>query len=172
MENEIVNRVSKSPLVTINLEDFIPEGERAVIDLKEVLFQEMILREGDFRAWVKEKDWEVYSEKFVAISCSAEAIIPQWAYMIIGSKLSGIAKEVVQGDLDQLEKFIYLKNLEENLRPEEFEGKPVVVKGCFDKPIPEDSYLRITTLLKPYVRSIMYGEPCSTVPVYKAPKKS
>lgn len=172
MENEIVNRVSKSPLVTINLEDYFPPGERAMIDLKEVLFQGMILREGDFRTWVKEKDWDVYRDKFVAITCTVDAIIPQWAYMIIASKLSGIAREIVQGNMLDLEKAIYLKSLENNLNPEEYEGKPVVVKGCFDKPIPEESYLRVTALLKPFVRSIMYGEPCSTVPVYKAPKKS
>ncbi len=171
MENEIVNRVANSKLITINLEDYIPQGERILLDLKDILFQGMILREADFRQWVKENDWEKYKDAHVAINCSAEAIIPQWAYMILATKLTGIAKSISRGDLEELEKDIFRKEIEK-IDPREYTDKPVVIKGCFDRPIPEQSYMWITEKVKPFVKSIMYGEPCSTVPVYKAPKKN
>lgn len=171
MEKEITNRVASSKLVTINLEDFIPKGERLIIDLKDILFKGMILRELDFRQWVKDMNWERYRDAHVAITCTAEAIIPQWAYMIIASRLSGIAQSISRGGLGELEKDLFRREIAK-VDPEEYQDKPVVVKGCFDRPIPDESYMWITEKIKPFVKSIMYGEPCSTVPVYKAPKKN
>ncbi|QNL21417.1 DUF2480 family protein [Hyphobacterium sp. CCMP332] len=171
MEREIVNRVANSKLITINPEDFVPEGERMIIDLKEILHQGMILREADFRSWAKENDWDKYKNAFVAITCSVDAIIPQWAYMVIASKLSGIAKSICKGNIEDLEKELFRNELSK-LNPQEFLNKPVVIKGCSDSQIPDESYVWITEKIKPYVKSIMYGEPCSTVPVYKAPKKN
>ena len=155
----------------LDLQDYIPEGQRHLIDLKEILFQEMILRELDFRNWVKEKDWSEYKDGFVAIHCSTDAIIPQWAYMIIASKLEGIASHFVIGNQDSLEKDIFRKSLFQNLKGDNFKDAPIVVKGCAEKQVPTEAYLWITEILKPFVKSIMYGEPCSTVPVYNAPKK-
>ncbi len=171
MEREIVNRVANSKLIAINPEDFIPEGDRMVIDLKDILHQGMILREVDFRSWVKENNWDKYKNAFVAITCSVDAIIPQWAYMVIASKLTGIAKSVCKGNEEDLERELFRNELSK-LNTKAFLDMPVVIKGCSDNQIPDEAYVLITEKIKPFVRSIMYGEPCSTVPVYKAPKKN
>lgn len=169
MAEEIINRVAASPLVTIDLEDYYHKGERVVYDLAQNLFQGMVLREKDLREFVKDHDWSQYQGKNVALTCSEEAIVPTWAYMLIVTKLEGIANTVVLGSLDTLEFALYKEALEK-INPEDFTDKPVVIKGCGKLPVPDAAYVELTRLLKPYVKSIMYGEPCSTVPLYKKPK--
>lgn len=169
MAEEIINRVAASPLVTIDLEDYYHKGERVVYDLAQNLFQGMVLREKDLREFVKDHDWSQYQGKNVALTCSEEAIVPTWAYMLIVTKLEGIANTAVLGSLDTLEFALYKEALEK-INPEDFRDKPVVIKGCGKLPVPDSAYVELTRLLKPYVKSIMYGEPCSTVPLYKKHK--
>jgi hypothetical protein len=164
--NEIVNKVAESGLITIDLEKMIPEGPRAEIDLKELLFQGLVLREKDFRQYIKETDWDAYAGHFVNVRCSADAIVPNWAYMLIASKLSGIANEVVFGDRMQLESRLVLKQIKA-LDCSLYNDERVIIKGCSDKMISEEAYLNLTMRLTPHVKSLMFGEPCSAVPVYK-----
>lgn len=166
MSDEIINKVASSSLITIDLEDIKPQGERLVYDLKQNLFQELILKERDFRTFIKSKDWSEYSGKNVAIICSAEAIIPTWAYMLLASVLSPIANIVVFGDLDKLEQALFQQAID-GIDPENYRDKRIVIKGCGDEGVPEFAYVEIVRKLQPFVKSIMYGEPCSTVPVYK-----
>ena len=168
MEETIVNKVAQSSLETIDLEKFFPEGESMVFDLKDYLFMELILKEKDYREGLKKNNWSVYENKNVCISCSVDAIIPLWAYMLAVSYLQPVAKDVVVGNETFMNEVLFLKNLEK-INVKEFEGKRVVVKGCGEKEIPASVYAEITKLLLPVVQSIMYGEPCSTVPVYKKP---
>jgi hypothetical protein len=169
METEIVNRVAQSALITINLEDFYHTGERVVFDMKECLYMGLILREKDFREWVKTHDWEQYNGKNVSIICSADAVVPTWAYMLVAERLQTHANFFVFGSVEMLENALFLKALQ-NITPQEYEDKMVVIKGCFDKPVPTGAYTEITRLLAPYVKSLMYGEPCSTVPIFKRKK--
>lgn len=170
MQEPIINKVAQSGLITFNLENYYPQGERKQIDLKEVLFMGMILKEKDFRQWVKEHDWQQYQHSFVAVNCSADAIIPTWAYMLIASKLSGIAAKVVFGDVHALESILW-EEVINKIDSEQFRDQKMVIKGCSNLPVSEAAYLLITQKLTPVVSSLMFGEPCSTVPVYKAPKK-
>jgi hypothetical protein len=166
MEKEIINRVDQSGLTEINLEDFYPKGERVVIDVKENLFQGLILREKDFREFVKNENWSKYKDKFVAITCSADAIVPTWAYMLLSTSLQPFAKYVVFGDLKILETVLFTQALSK-INPEDFRDKKAVIKGCGNLPVPESAYVELTRILTPVAKSIMYGEPCSTVPVMK-----
>ena len=166
MSNEITNRVANSQLVTVDLEDFYPEGERVLFDIKKWLFEGLILKEKDFRASVKNNNWQAYQNKFVALNCSAEAIIPSWAYLLITVALSPFAKKIVVGDLELLESSIY-QDIIQNLPVEIYKDKPVIIKGCSDKFIPQTAYTQLITKLRPIARSIMYGEACSNVPLYK-----
>lgn len=168
-EQEIINRVAKSPIVTLNLEDYYHPGERVVYDLAQNLFQGLILREKDFRDFLKEHDWSQYEGKNVALICSADAIVPTWAYMLLATKLEPYANMVVFGDKELLEFALFKKALAE-FDLELIKDRPIVVKGCGDLPIPESVYVEITRLIRPYAKSIMYGEPCSTVPLYKRPR--
>lgn len=167
--SEIVNRVAQSAIVSLNLEESYPREERLEFDLKPFLFQELILKEKEFRASLKELDWSDYSDKWVAINCSADAIVPTWAYMLVATYLEGIVKGFVVGNLSELENFITERYLE-TLDLEMFDDRPVVVKGCSDLPIPLYAYGRLISLLKARAKSVMFGEPCSTVPLYKKPK--
>jgi hypothetical protein len=167
MEEGFVNKVANSGLITLNLEDYFPSGNRTFIDIKDVLFMGMVLKEKDFRDWVKNHDWTQYNGHFVAIGCTADAIVPTWAYMLMASKLSGIASEVVFGDLSALEAVLWSKSLGK-LDIEPYRDQKMVIKGCGDLPVTAAAYAEITRLLTPLAKSIMYGEPCSTVPVYKA----
>ncbi|MBL3659069.1 DUF2480 family protein [Fulvivirga sediminis] len=169
-ETQIINRVANSPLITLDLTDFIDKGERRVFDLKDWLFQEMILKEKDFRSYVKEHDWAQYEGKHVALTCTADAIIPSWAYMLITTKLEPYAKTIALGGLIDLEKMICAQAIQ-NIDSQQYQNKKVVVKGCSDLLVPEFAYVEVTKKLRPVVSSIMYGEPCSTVPLYKKPKK-
>jgi hypothetical protein len=167
-EAVFVNKVAESGLITLDLEAFYPKGEIKTFDLKGYLFMELILKEKDFRAALQTTDWTVYQDAFVAITCTVDAIIPMWAYMLVASYLQPIAKEVVFGDEQKLINSLFLKNLA-HFNAAEYADKRVVVKGCGELPIPETAYVEITNLLRPYVKSIMFGEPCSTVPIYKKP---
>ena len=169
MQDDIVNRVASSGLETFNLEDYYPEGKRVLLDIKDQLYQGMILREKDFRTFLKENDWSIYEGKFVAITCSEDAIIPTWAYMLLSIKLKS-AKKTVYGNLDDLEQVLYQEALS-NIDFSKFEGKRVVIKGCSDRSISEQIYIEATQRLLPYAASIMFGEPCSTVPLFKKPKQ-
>lgn len=169
MQDPIVNKVAQSGLITFNLENYYPGGERLIIDLKEVLFMGMILKEKDFRQWVKEHQWSQYENANVAVYCSTDAIIPTWAYMLVGSKLSTIAQKVVFGNLQTLESILWEDALKK-IDVEQYRNQKMVIKGCSNLPVSEAAYLIITQKLTPVVSSLMYGEPCSTVPVYKVPK--
>lgn len=165
--NEIVNRVANSPIITLDLEQFYRKEERMLFDLKDFLFQGLVLKENDFRTALKEIDWKVFEGKLVAISCTADAIVPNWAFMLVATYLQKYQVEFVIGDLNALEQFLFEKSLEQ-LKIDSFEGKPVVVKGCSKFPVPLYAYGRVVALLQRVAKSIMYGEPCSTVPLYKA----
>jgi hypothetical protein len=166
MSEEIINKVAASGLITLNLEDYYPKEEVAVFDLKPHLFMELIVKEKDFRAALQQFDWLVYQDKIVAVTCSADAIIPMWAYMLVASYLQPVAKEVIFGNKETAIQQLFLKNITA-IPAAEYADQRIVVKGCGDIPIGEFAYLEITKKLRPVAKSIMYGEPCSTVPIYK-----
>ena len=168
MSETFINKVAESGLISIDLETYYPKGETAVFDLKEYLFMGMILKEKDFREALKNLDWSVYKDKNVALTCSADAIIPVWAWMLVATYLQPVAKEIVMGDEKELLKSLFLKKISA-INTRDFLDKKVVIKGCGETPIGDYVYMEITKLLRPVVKSIMYGEPCSTVPVYKKP---
>jgi len=167
MDQPIVNKVAESGLITLDPASFLPKGETMVFDLKDYLFMGLILKEKDFREALKNLDWEQFRNKNIALTCTADAIIPVWAYMLVAVYLEPVATEIVMGDENQLNRELFLKNLS-NIKAEDYQGKRIVVKGCGDTPIGDFVYMEITKRLRPVVKSIMYGEPCSTVPVYKA----
>ena len=164
--SEIVNRVAQSKLVTLDLEEFYPKGTRLQIDIKDWLFQGLILKEKEFRNQISEHNWEQYKDAYIAIFCSTEAIIPGWAYMLISTKLQPYAKKVVLGSLEDLETILFQTIIEE-MNVSDFKAKPVIIKGCSNRPIPPNAYLWATIKLQPVAKSIMYGEACSSVPLYK-----
>lgn len=166
MNDPIINKVAESGLITIDPDKYYPKGDSAVFDMKDFLFMGLILKEKDFREALKNLDWENYRDKNVAVTCTADAIIPVWAFMLAASYLQPVAKEIVMGDEKELHKAVFLKNLSQ-INLNEFADKRVVVKGCGETPIGDFVYMELTKLLRPVVKSIMYGEPCSTVPVYK-----
>lgn len=162
----IVNKVAESGIITLDLAEYLPKTEVVVFDMKPFLFREMILREKDYRAALPTHDWQQYSGKHVAVLCSADAIVPVWAYMLAATYLQQVAASVYFGTAEELTKSLLLKNIEA-LPQDDYTDKRVVIKGCGDTPIPDAAYVAITNHLKPVVKSLMYGEPCSTVPVYK-----
>lgn len=164
--DEIINKVAQSGLETIDLEDYYPTGDTVVFDMKDYLFMGMILKEKDFRAAMQLHDWEQYRGKNVGLVCTADAVIPLWAYMLVMTNLEPVAAYAAFGDADFIHKTLYLQNLAK-IDVAAFADKRIVIKGCGDKRVGEIAYAEITRLLRPVVKSIMYGEPCSTVPVYK-----
>ena len=167
----IVNKVAESGIVTLDLSNYLPEEDNLVVfDFKPFLFREMILREKDFRASMKEHDWQQYSGKHVSISCSVDAVIQMWAYMLVASNLQGVAASIYVGSKEEHVNKIATENIS-GINAEEYKDKRVVLKGCGDIKVPEVAYVIATEKLKPVVRSLMYGEPCSTVPIYKKPIK-
>ncbi|MDG1175302.1 MAG: DUF2480 family protein [Flavobacteriales bacterium] len=170
MEKEIINKVANSGLINLDLADYYPKGERVVYDIKQNLWQEFVLKEKDFRLFVKENDWSVYQDKYVALINSADAIVPSWAFMILTDALEPFAKEVVNGDLETIETVIFLNSMEKNLNPSDYKDQRVIIKGCGEIPIPDSAYVKAVNLLKPVVKSLMYGEACSAVPVFKKRK--
>lgn len=168
-EKPLVNRVANSGLMTINLEEFYPKGEIIEFDLKDYLFMELILKEKDFRAALKEHDWTAYKGKNLLVFCSADAIIPMWAHMLVAAHAEPFALSIVQGSKEEFIKLKYLETLSQ-IDFDQYEGKRIVIKGCSDKPVPAFAYSLLTQKLRPKAKSIMFGEPCSTVPVYKKPR--
>lgn len=165
-EEMIINKVANSGLITLDLEEYYHSGERVVYDIAVNLFQGLILREKDFREFIRHHDWAQYQGKNVAIVCSADAIVPTWAYMLLATQLEPYASLFVFGDLQMLENALFAQALSK-IDLTQYTDSRVVVKGCSSVPVPTYAYVEVVRLLKPYVRSIMYGEPCSTVPVYK-----
>jgi hypothetical protein len=160
------NKVAESALISFDLAKLYPSGERIVYDIKDNLFQGLILREKDFREFVKSHDWSAYTDKHVAITCSVDAIVPTWAFMLVASKLAPFAKTVVFGDLSDLETVLFDRALTAT-NWEEFQDQRVVVKGCGEIPVPTSAFVSLTQKLTAVAKSVMYGEPCSTVPVFK-----
>lgn len=165
-ENEIINRVANSALQVFDLEDYYPDGERLVIDISQWLWEGFVLREKEFRESLKNHDWQQYEDKFIAIQCSTDAIVPAWAYMLITTYLQPLAKKVIQGSVEELDTVLYSEILS-GLDYSEYEGKPVIIKGCARKPVPQQVYTLATQNLMPVAKSIMFGEACSSVPLYK-----
>jgi hypothetical protein len=166
IQENFVNKVAQSGLVTLDPASFYPEGERVVYDIKDNLFMELMLREKDFREFVKQHDWGQYQGKNVAVTCSADAIVPAWAYMLLANRLAPYAKEVVFGDLDVLETVLFVKSIA-GMDAEQYRDQRLVIKGCGDVDVPVSAYVELTKKLTPVVKSLMFGEPCSTVPIYK-----
>ncbi len=166
MEGEFINRVTESALVTLDLAEYYPKEEVVVFDLKDFLFMGLILKEKDFRESLKGLDLTPYSGKVVAVTCSADAIIPMWAYMLAASYLQPVAASVTFGTPEKVKEQLLLQQLD-HLPLADFADKRIVIKGCGELPIGEAAYLKATALLRPLVKSIMYGEPCSTVPIFK-----
>jgi len=169
MAGEIINRVTNSKLVTLDLEDYYPEGDRILLDIQNWLYEGLILREQDFREMIKNHDWQQYKGKYVALTCSTDAIIPSWAYLLISVHLAPFAKIFVIGDLDLLENLIFQETVE-SIDTESFKDVPVIIKGCSNKYIPESAYALLTKRLLPKVSSLMFGEACSSVPLFKKKK--
>ena len=166
MSNEIINRVANSKLITFDLEDYYPQGNRMLFDIKDWLFEGFVLREKDFRAQVKEHDWSQYQDVFVALTCTSDAIVPDWAYMLLSIQLEPFAKKTVLGNLETLESSLY-QDIITNLDITTYKNKSIIIKGCSKKPVPSSAYIMITNKLKPVVKSIMFGEACSSVPLFK-----
>ncbi|MDT0691167.1 DUF2480 family protein [Salegentibacter sp. F188] len=170
MSTEIVNRVANSKLVTFDLEDYYPSGERVLFDIKDWLLEGLVLREGVFREKAAQHDWRQYKDSYVALTCTTDAIIPAWAYMLLATYLQPYAKKTVSGNLEDLETVLYTEIIQK-MDVSELVDKPVIVKGCSHKPVPKNAYLLLIEKLQPVVKSLLYGEACSSVPLYRKPKK-
>lgn len=166
----VENKIAKSGLITLDMAKYLDEDKIRMIDLKEYLFKGLILREKDFRAALKETDWPQYKGKIVGIYCSTNAIIPQWAYMLVTTYLANLAEEVIFGDKEAVE-LQWVKNALDAIDYEQMKDERVIIKGCGDKTVPPAAYGEITKRLLPVAKTIMYGEPCSTVPIFKKSKK-
>ena len=169
MSGEIINKVANSGLVTIDLQDYYPNGERVVFDLKDWLYEELILKEKDFRENLKNHDRAQYQGQYVALTCTADAIIPSWAYLLVTTYLSSVAKRIVHGSLQDLDMILYTEIVDHLPYDEYIDGK-IIVKGCSHKPVPDSAYIQLIERLQPIVSSLMFGEACSTVPLYKKPR--
>ncbi len=166
MADDIINRVANSKLITLDLEDYYPEGKRILFDIKDWLFEGFVLREKDFRKYVTEFNWSQYQDSYIALTCSTDAIIPAWAFMLLSMHLEPFAKKVVIGNLETLETSVY-QDIINDLDVAEFKDKPIIIKGCSKKPVPQNAYIMLSNKLKPLAKSIMYGEACSSVPLFK-----
>lgn len=165
-ERPLVNRVAKSGIITINLEDYYPQGEILVFDIKDYLFRGLILREKDFRAVIAEHNWEQYQDKNLAIHCSTDAIVPIWAYQLVTISAAPYAKNIAHGTISDFVTTHYYQVLP-TLDFNEYKDQRIVIKGCSNKPVPIAAYTELARLLTPVAKKIMYGEPCSMVPLYK-----
>ena len=165
---EIENKVLNSGLVTFDLETLYHSGERILFDIKPLLFRELILKEKDFREYIKTHDWSKYQGKNIAFICSSDAIVPTWAYMLLAKSIQPYANRYVFGDLQSLDSTLYYDAIS-NINTEELRDKRVIVKGCSDLNVPISAYVEVTNKLLPVVKSIMYGEACSNVPIFKKP---
>jgi len=167
---EIINKVANSGLITIDLEELYPTQEVVEIDIKNYLYEEIILKEKDFRKHLEDIRWQDYTEKIIAVYCSEDAIIPKWAYMLVSMHARPFTQHIYFGSKNHAIEEVLLSKIKSTIQPPEYIDKRVVIKGCSDKDISERIYMEITNLLLPVVKSLMYGEPCSTVPIYKKPK--
>lgn len=168
---EIVNRVAKSKLQTIDLEDLYVDGERTQIDISQWLYEGLLLREKEFRASLKAHDWSQYKNHLVAVYCSTDAIVPSWAFLLVSTYLNGYAKKVVKGNFSDLNLVLYSEKIQQlDVKP--FLDLPIIIKGCANKPVPETAYLLLLEKLQPVAKSIMYGEACSSVPLFKSKKSN
>ncbi len=167
MADEIINRVANNKnLITFDLEEYYPKGNRILFDIKDWLFEELILREKDFRKLVLDHDWSQYQDTYVALTCSTDAIIPGWAYLLLTSALQPFAKKVAVGSLEALETILYAEIIN-TIDISEYQNKLIIIKGCTNKPVPNGAYVNLIQKLQPVAKSIMYGEACSSVPLYK-----
>ncbi len=166
MSEEIINRVANSKLVTFNLEDLYPKGERVAFDISSWLLEGIVLRESEFRAKANQHDWNQYQDKFVALFCSTDAIVPGWAYLLLSLHLAPYTKKVVVGNLEEIESILFAELLKD-LDVSEYQDKLIIIKGCAHKPIPQNAYVLLAQKLQPIAKSIMYGEACSSVPLFK-----
>lgn len=166
MSDKLINKVAQSGLITLDLEDFFPKEEIMAFDIKDFLFRGLILKELEFRAALKAFDWSIYADKTVAVFCSSDAIIPQWAYMLIVTYLSANTTHIYFGTAEEVEQKLFLSNLK-NINETKYTNEKIVIKGCGTKMVTGEAYLEITKKLQPVVKSLMFGEPCSTVPIYK-----
>jgi hypothetical protein len=164
--SDIINRVAQSKLVTFDLEELYPEGKRVLFDIKDWLYEGLILREKEFRAFVESHDWEQYQDNYVALTCSSDAIIPGWAFMLVSSRLAPYSNKVIVGDLEQLESSIY-QELLAKFDVSLFKDKSVIIKGCANKPVPQNAYIQVISKMQTVAKSVMYGEACSSVPLFK-----
>lgn len=169
MTKEIINRVATSKLVTFNLEDLYPSGQRTVIDISIWLEEGFLLRENSFRESVKNHNWSQYTGHFVALQCSTDAIIPAWAFMLVATQLQGVAQKTITGSLENLETILYTE-LIKDIEISQYIDVPLIIKGCTNKPVPQNAYLLLIEKLQPVVRSLMFGEACSSVPLFKKKK--
>lgn len=169
MPEEIINRVAKSKLKIFDLEDYYPEDNYHLLDIKDWLYEGLVLREKEFRSAVDAHNWEKYKDCYVALHCSSEAIIPSWAYVLLASKVTPFAKKVYKGSLEDLRGLLYFEILEK-LDYSDYRDKPVILKGCSQKPVPENAYLWAIQKLQPIAQKILYGEACSAVPIYNKRK--
>ena len=163
---EIVNKIKESGLVSIDLADYSPKNKIEVIDLSSQLWQGLVLKEKDFRLWIKENDWKQFKGKVVLITCTTDAIIPAWAYMLVGSALNDIVFYYSNTSVEEITKQLILHEIEKTELSKLIDAR-VIVKGCSKIPFPDFAMLELTKFLLPHVKSLMFGEPCSTVPIYK-----
>lgn len=166
MADEIINRIANSKLMVIDLEDFYPEGKRVLFDIKDWLFEGFVLREKDFRDLVKNYNWSQHQNQYIALTCSTDAIIPAWAYMLLVVNLEPFVEKAIVGTLEVLETSIY-QDIINKIKIDSFKDKPVIIKGCSNKPVPVNAYTLLIKKLKPVAKSLMYGEACSSVPLFK-----
>lgn len=166
MSEEIINRVANSKLMTFNLEDLYPKGERLAFDISSWLLEGIVLRESDFREKANNHDWSQYQDKYVALFCSTDAIVPGWAFLLLSLQLAPYTKKVVVGSLEEMESILFAELLKD-LDVTEYYDRSIIIKGCANKPIPPNAYVLLAQKLQPIAKSIMYGEACSSVPLFK-----
>lgn len=167
--DEIINKVEKSGLITLDLEDFYPKEPRILFDLKDYLYEGLVLREKEFRENLSKLDWKMYENAYVAVTCTSDAIVPSWSYLLIANYLTGVAKLISFGTLEDLERDIFTEIIDK-MDVDSYKDKKIIIKGCSRKPVPQNAYLQLIQKLKPIASSLMFGEACSTVPIFKKKK--
>lgn len=167
--DEIINKVEKSGLITLDLEDFFPKEPRMLFDLKDYLYEGLVLREKEFRENLSKLDWKVYENAYVSVTCTSDAIVPSWSYLLIANYLTGVAKLISFGTLEDLERDIFTEIIDK-MEVDSYKDKKIIIKGCSRKPVPQNAYLQLIQKLKPIASSLMFGEACSTVPIFKKKK--
>ena len=163
---ELVNKVAQSGLITIDLEEFFPKQDIIALDIKDFLFRGLILKELEFRAALKAHDWSIYKDKIVAVYCSTDAILPQWSFMLVSTYLAAQTNNIYFGNVEKVEYNLFLENIK-HIDETKYTNEKIVIKGCGTKTVTGEAYMEITKKLQPVVKSLMFGEPCSTVPIYK-----